>query len=89
MQMDPYLRSEVNKLLNYYIDRLKEEQDFNTKAEESRAQYLKIGGQLVAVTFCSHADLMQGSLPLQRTALVLSRLVSVHLFCTHPAQKDP
>jgi hypothetical protein len=40
MQMDPYLRSEVNKLLNYYIDRLKEEQDFNIKAEESRAQYL-------------------------------------------------
>jgi hypothetical protein len=40
MQMDPYLRSEVNKLLNYYIDRLKEEQDFDTKAEEFRAQYL-------------------------------------------------
>ena len=40
IQMDPDVRSEVDRLLNYYIDRMKEEQNFDTKAEEFRALYL-------------------------------------------------
>jgi tetratricopeptide (TPR) repeat protein len=40
IQMDPDVRSEVDRLLNYYIDRVKEEQNFDTKAEEFRALYL-------------------------------------------------
>jgi hypothetical protein len=38
--MDPDVKSEVNRLLNNYIDRLKEDQNFDTKAGEFTAQYL-------------------------------------------------
>jgi hypothetical protein len=40
IQMDPDARWNVDRLLNYYIDRVKEEQNFETKAEEFRALYL-------------------------------------------------
>ena len=40
ISMDPDLRSEVKRLLAYYVDRVKEEQDFDTRAEEFRGRYL-------------------------------------------------
>jgi hypothetical protein len=43
IQMNPDVKSEVKRLIDYYIDRLKEEQNYDTKAEEFTAQYLYSG----------------------------------------------